>query len=148
MTTIAWDGKTMAADTMAVGSYKSYPGGKIKKIGGYLVGSSGPIDCIEIFLRAFSGVDTHNPPDVDLSRCEPQDDPHFLVVSENGVWQYWKTGVPVPVRNEALIAIGSGRDFAMAAMFSGLDAQDAVGIAIKLDASTGGVVDTATLTDD
>jgi len=65
------------------------------------------------------------------------------MTADNTCW--WSSDlVPDPVL-EDFCAIGSGDQAAMAAMYLGCGAEDAVGIAIRVDVNTGGDVETMEL---
>ncbi len=64
-----------------------------------------------------------------------------LVVLDDGrVHEYGRTPYPQP-REDKFTAIGSGSDFALAAMHLGLDAIDAVDLACRLDPNCGNGID-------
>jgi ATP-dependent protease HslVU (ClpYQ) peptidase subunit len=75
------------------------------------------------------------------SKPELKDDDgfHALIVRRDAV--LFLGGRMVPIAMNAPIAIGSGRDFALAAMKCGKGAVKAVEIAAELDTATGGGVD-------
>ena len=69
---------------------------------------------------------------------------NFLVVYADGrVHEYGRSHIPDILEDE-FVAIGSGRDFALAAMHLGQSAVEAVGLACRLDANCGLGVDEMT----
>jgi len=65
------------------------------------------------------------------------------VEERQGQFRIWKS----PLRVEALSALGSGHDFALAFMDTGLTAEEAVHRVMKFDAATGGRVHTFKIDD-
>lgn len=143
MTTIAWDGNILAADTQAdLGSYKAKVT-KIFKIKNHLVFSSGAFDRINALFQWFeNGAD----PDKYPAFQSNNDDSVCLniITPEKIIMRYERTPYPFIV-NEPFFACGSGRDFALAAMHLGLNAKQAVGIAHRFDPHTGSEIDTLTI---
>jgi len=143
MTTIAWDGKTLAADKRATHGGLIFTVTKIFRIRGYLVGASGDFDRIMETIAWFSdGADPAKVPPHSRSNDEYVG---MLVIGPGGLIEKYERG-PLPYRIESkLHAIGSGRDFAMAAMYLGKTAIEAVEVATALDTGTGNGVDTLML---
>lgn len=138
MTTIAWDGQTLAADTqMTFGGDIDAHTVKITKRGPVLAGASGTTSCCQAFLDWFASGMIGDPP--------PSAHP------TNADWSYWgliiydgriilhtETGW---VRFTApLYALGSGANVAAGAMEHGATADEAVKIAMKRDNKTGGEI--------
>ncbi len=138
MTTIAWDGCTVAAETLAVVSGTRSPGhaDKLLRIGN--------------IVYAFSGADAYFRPMVAWHQAgaKPADFPKEmrdeydsgLSVFEDGKCFRYTTKLPYPDEYQAGSAWGSGTDFAMAIMADGGSAEHAVEIAMKLDPHSGGEV--------
>lgn len=143
MTVIAWDGKTLASDKAAtcVG-YRSTVT-KIYRVPGGLVGLSGDGDrALELLAWFRAGRDIATWP----RESQNKDDRGSVVfIDESGrCLGYDKT--PYPQHNEqAFCAMGSGRDYALAAMYLGFDARKAVEVACALDNGCGCGIDTLTL---
>lgn len=133
MTTIAWDGKMLAADSQMTGSYIDR--GAVKKIhkkNGALIAGAGAYAEILLFVNAW--------PD----KPEGLSDQFEALVIQDNTAAWWDNKhQPVPQGTPA--AIGSGNQFAMGAMLNGATAKQAVQIAIELDPDTGGKVNTACL---
>lgn len=135
ITTIAFDGETLAADRMMGNRYNV---SKIHKIpGGYAAGA-GDFDCIiEVveWLRAGSNPDQK--PDLSNS---PESD--IIVVSSAGKvsWLTWPFLRAVQLA-EKQVAYGSGGGIALGAMAAGATAKQAVAIACRFDKYTGQGID-------
>jgi hypothetical protein len=143
MTVIAWDGKTLAADRMgdAGGLRRSVT--KIRRFDGGLFGSSGSASRgAEVFAWIAGGADPARVPAFQVSTEEYES---VMVVRNDGtVWLYACS--PYPFRMEdPFHAIGSGRDFAMAAMWLGYPAEQAVHVASQFCSGCGMGVDTLEL---
>lgn len=145
MTTIAWDGKRLAADKQS-----TQPCGKVRRTkvyrlnDGSLYGAAGlstTCDALREWLDA--GAAGERPKVFD----DEEDAPDAIVVKPTGdVWIYSKHGRYKP--EAPFIAIGSGSQFAMAAMYLGQSAPEAVMVASALDAHTGMGVDVLWLGDE
>jgi hypothetical protein len=140
MTTIAWDGKTLAADRMGNNGSYTFPVTKIFAHEGLLMGGSGSLDFILQMVEWVKGgrVNADFPKD---QRDKDDWQPFLVIEKDRSIVIYERT--PYPIRPECRqYAIGSGRDFAAAAMFMGKSASEAVMVAHELNASgTGGAVD-------
>lgn len=68
----------------------------------------------------------------------------ILVLTDNGQIQLFEN-TPHPIILDECVAIGSGSDFAKAAMLAGATAEEAVSIASKLDPYTGGEIVTESI---
>lgn len=143
MTVIVWDGKTLAADKRAVSA--GYGGGTVTKIHrweGGLMGFSGDYDlgiAMLDWLRAGAS------PSQYPQRQRTEDYTAVIVVRRDGtVVRYEREPVPMPFQNVPQ-AMGSGRDYALAAIHLGCDARRAVEVACALDVGCGNGIDTLTL---
>lgn len=135
-TTIACDGKTMASDSQVTWGTGikvfygiTYGGGKIERIGNYIVGCAGDVSAIKQFKEWFR---TQDP----KSRPKITDPFQAIVMSTAGVWEFDNSLIPTPVSPP--YAIGSGRELALGAMRAGAPARLAVQIAIDHDLYSGG----------
>ncbi len=143
MTIIAWDGTTLAADKRAIyGDSAIRTTTKIFSIDGALVGYAGQADVAEEVLTWFrSGRDPAAYPTI-------QRDKDFwatvlVVWPDKEIWTYERTPSPVKFCPQTF-AVGSGRDYAMTAMYLGKTAAEAVEIASLFDSSCGNGIDTLT----
>ena len=143
MTVICWDGATLAADKRA-----NYGGmictiTKIHRVSGLLVGGEGDF-CHVLALVEWvrEGRQIEKYP----KHQEDKDDTTaFLVVELDGTISLYER-TPFPIRYEQQhFAIGSGREYACAALYLGCNAQHAVGVAVALDSGCGNGIDTLTL---
>jgi hypothetical protein len=142
MTTIAWDGTTLAADKRATTSGMIFTVTKIFRVRGCLVGAAGDFDRIMESIAWFAaGADPAKLPPHHRSN---DDFVGLLVIWPNGLIEKYERG-PVPYKIESpFFAIGSGRDFAMAAMHMGRNSVEAVEVALALDSGSGNGIDTMT----
>lgn len=140
MTTIAWDGRTLAADRQS--TWGGTPT-KIRKIfraehadGRKLIyGCAGLSHECQSYTRWIDG-----------EICKPEfTDLTILSIDQKGrIWYANQTMMWARIMTKQW-AIGSGCDYAMGAMAAGKTAADAVRIASNLDVSTGFGVDTLEL---
>lgn len=139
MTAIAWDGRSLAADRLANTGGLRGSVTKIFRAGELLVGGSGDF----AFVLAMVGwVQRGRDPAAFPEHQKNKDDWQPILVIEKSAPIQLYDRTPFPVRFEQRsIAIGSGRDFAMAAMYLGRSAKEAVEVAIALDVGCGGPVD-------
>lgn len=143
MTVIAWDGKTLAADKRAV--LAGFKGGTVTKIhrwDGGLCAFAGDFD---IGMQMVEWVRGGADPDKFPKRQADEGAASFLVICNDGTtYRYERAPVPLPFENVQQ-AMGSGRDYALAAMYLGFDARRAVEVACALDNGCGNGIDTLTL---
>lgn len=142
MTTIAWDGKTLAADRMmSDGCFKAEKT-KITESFIGLLGASGDARYCDAAMRWVINGDK----DVPFPKSDDKDETVYVMhVHRNGKLDVYYNG-PEPVRVESkFYALGSGRDFALAAMHLGCRACEAIKLASSLDINTGMGVDTLNL---
>lgn len=142
MTIIAWDGKTLAADKRAChGTYKGGTTTKIHRFQDGLCGISGSLETGRHFIEWLQAGAI---PD-DFPTWDEEKEASFLVIYNDGrVAAYESTPIPLWME-ERFHAIGSGREFALAAMYLGKTAKQAVEVACALDAYCGNGIDTLTL---
>lgn len=127
MTTIAWDGKTLAADTRNTSGGMPWVGIKAYRLSdGRLFAGSGSTEDSEAAMHWLENGD--NKPTVkDFS----------AILIENGeCFRLEDKLVKIPV-HAPFHACGSGRDYAMAAMHMGKSAREAVEFACLYDVYTG-----------
>ena len=142
MTVIAWDGLRLAADKRASIGGLIRTTTKVFDLGDALAGYSGDADAGEEVLAWFrAGADPEKFP------AQQRSGDHWaglLVVHRGGsIWKFERT--PHPVRFPAqTFAVGSGRDFALAAMHCGRTAPEAVEVACLFDSGCGNGVDVLT----
>lgn len=144
MTTVAFDGRFMASDSLATDSWglKEYTGEKITVLPGMLIGAAGESGQIRRWLR-----EVRKLPTVDAQMIldygyptynKDSDDPSLMLFVSRGSTLYrCVSGMWVPT-SRLFHAVGSGRDYALAAMACGKTAHEAVQIAMAFDNGTGG----------
>lgn len=134
MTTIAFDGSTMACDTLATGPYNLEYLEKIVKTededgNPILMGFAGRLDhCIMLRDWVIEGMDKEKFPVVD--------EVEIIMATKDGCFLMLDSPVLIPLIGYPH-AIGSGANMAMGAMLSGKSAVEAVEMAIKYDPGTG-----------
>lgn len=125
MTTIAFDGKTMAADKQTSGGYIEGGVTKVRKINGSVYAATGVMeDMQEFFAWIENGGDKPKLGD-------------FEALEAKGRNCWWYGEKLVRCKTTLPAAAGSGARFAMGAMMAGADAKKAVDISAKLDPHTG-----------
>lgn len=143
MTTIAFDGVTLAADKQSTSHGMARTVTKIRRIRGELFAmSGGGIHC-QALMKWFEG--SRNPSEWPKA---PDDEScgNIIQVTKAGLFVWSGAGLPHPEPLEdRFMAFGSGRDFAMAAMHLGKSAKEAIEIASIYDIATGMGIDTLTL---
>jgi ATP-dependent HslUV protease subunit HslV len=134
MTTVAWDGTTLAADSLSTANgLRETMGAKIWRVGPLLVGAAGSRAlCLRFREWVADGLDGESP-------FHGTDEGNGLVVpptgqplawGEHGCWT-----CPADI-----YALGTGYQLAMGAMAAGATAEQAVEIAARFDTHTGGPI--------
>lgn len=137
MTVIAYDGSTLAADKMAICAGARLTVTKVFRRQGFRIGISGTESH---GLAVAAWIEAHGKPD-DYPKAEKDDLSYCLVVFGDGrVLRYEGTAYPIE-SEDRFAAAGSGQDFALAAMYLGHDAVEAVRVASALSSSCGGGID-------
>jgi hypothetical protein len=139
MTTIAFDGTTLAADRKMGDRYNVQKIFKVPQ--GYAAGCGDYDYVIEIVQWLCDGADRNALPQLpDKDRGRPDAD--VIVITPQGKvnWLSWPFLRFVPL-SEKKVAYGSGSDFALGAMAAGATAKQAVAIACKFDSHTGQGID-------
>jgi hypothetical protein len=141
VTVIAWDGKTLAADRRACANGFIYSVTKIARVDDVLVGLSGYIARFGLYKDWLaSGRDPERFP------VAPRDDrewSQFLVIHRSGLIERFEGASTSPIIvEESWHTMGSGRDFAAAALALGYTAERAVEIACQLSEECGNGINT------
>lgn len=144
MTTIAFDGKTVAADGQRTW------GDEIRELG------SPKIKLLDGRIYSFTGSTPLFQPVVDWHRsgADPKSLPvmgreeswTLIVIDHDGLGKYTPT-CPYIERFKPPIAFGAGGDYAMGAMLAGADAKRAVELVAGLCNHTGGVIQAVNVAD-
>lgn len=140
MSTAAWDGRTLAVDTRCTSGGLPYRVNKCcRLLSGSLFAGSGSMAAYEAMRLWLDNSRTGARPDnlKDFTGLMIDLDSRIWLIDENS-YQY---EVFAP-----FIAIGSGRDFAIAAMALGKSALEAVQLACQFDIYTGAPITELTLT--
>lgn len=143
MTVIAWDGRTLAADKQSTIQGLGFTVTKIFRVPDGLVGFMGSASHVAALLPWFCG---DRDPMAWPQPHAPNESADVLHITAAGIQVYCGTNGPRPEKLEdRFVAMGAGRDYAMAAMFLGHDARRAVEVACALDIHCGKGIDTLTL---
>ncbi len=141
MSIIAWDGRTLAADKRASMGTLIRTTTKIFRFGGALLSYSGEAGMGEELVAWFTaGAVAEEFP----ARQRADDPSTLLVIDASGIRTFERSPHAIRVEDQTF-AIGSGRDFALAAMHLGKTAAEAVAVAIALDSGCGNGIDTLEL---
>lgn len=136
MTTIAAKVSTgeIAADSMVSGDDSFYLVEKLRKGKASIYGACGDWDKILKFYQVLeSGGDLDSDTDVTV-----------LELRNDGIWIYEGTIIPARIKND-FWAVGTGANYAIAAMHLGLSPAEAVKIACMYDACSNEPIDSMTL---
>lgn len=136
MTCVAWDGESLAADKRACAGSSISTVTKIHRIGNKLVGYAGEL---------VSGIQLVNwirdGGEFPMAIAQDGEPPvQILLIADGLITVYENSPVPL-VFEDPFFAIGSGRDYAIAAMHCGRTAAEAVEIASQYDADCGNGID-------
>ena len=140
MTTIAAKASTgeIAADSMVSGDDSFYLVEKLRSGQTSVYGGCGDWDKLLKFYNSLeSGADLDS--DTDVTVLELRFDG-----KDNGIWIYESTIIPARIKND-FWAIGTGANFAIAAMHLGLTPAEAVKLACLYDTSSHEPIDVMTL---
>lgn len=139
MTVICWDGHTLAADKRVCVGSTSYTTTKIFRARKCLVGYAGEQSFGEQILAWFQN--GCYPDEFPQSQRDKDDWAALIVICpETRVMIYERTPHPITYEDK-FVAIGRGRDYALAAMHCGKTAAEAVALTCLLDSSCGNGVD-------
>lgn len=140
MTTIAWDGKTLAADKRMSFGTEFATVTKITRSGDCLIGWAGGSALGRAMMAWF--VDGCEPANFPAMQREEGKTGVLLVIHSNKrIEHYAQEPYPIPVE-DSYYAVGSGSGFASAAMYLGHDAKRAVEVSCALDMNSGSGIDT------
>lgn len=143
MTVIAWDGKILAADMQITSNTTVSITTKIKLVetrscDKYLIGVTGSIGDLQAFCHWFTSEnDSEKYPKNFID-----DSAAAIVINEAGEINLYETTPFGTLLQTKTFAIGSGKQFAMAAMYYGKSAIEGVHLACQFDAYCGQGIDT------
>lgn len=146
MTTVAFDGKTMAADTLATDAWgmKEEVRNKVLRGNGFLIGFSGEHGQVMRWWQSVGFMTAQQLIDTGYAPYEKDNnDPAILIGTPDGCYRH-VSGMFFKM-HRPFHAIGSGRDYALAAMHLGQNAYHAVAVARDFDNGTGGDIVEETL---
>lgn len=137
MTTVAWDGTYLAADTLSTDNWglKGHAN-KILEGENFILGIAGPQGLILAWWRQVQSLPASSVIAHGYTHYEREhNNPSMILVTAH---KAYKLDGPVFIELEEgeKVAIGSGRDFAMAAMYLGKEAGEAVLVAAHFDVNT------------
>lgn len=135
MTTVAWDGETLAADSQSTtGTVRGTAHKIAKNNAGFVIAGCGSYAVISAWIAwVLSGL----PPEAQPSGVE---DSTVLIVDPKGRARLFADAAVAQPLPRKQWAIGSGSDLALGAMAMGADARTAVKVAAKFDVYTGGKI--------
>lgn len=143
ITVIAWDGKTLAADRRICYGTMICEVTKIRRHGRLLIGASGDGSLAnEMIAWVCAGADPATFPAAQRTKDDWQP---VMVISHGPTVALYERSPHPCVHEQGRMAIGSGREFAMAAMHLGKSAREAVEVACALDNGCGNGIDTLEL---
>lgn len=142
MTCVAWDGTTLAADKRATRGEITDTVTKIFRVNDLLVGFCGTgslgHEMVE-WLRRGGDPDTFPERQRDEDKCAG-----VLAITRTGEVRHYGAGPHPDVFENKHVSLGSGRDYARAAMHLGKTAAEAVAVACEFDPGCGNGIDTLT----
>lgn len=142
MTVIAYDGRTLAADKQSTCVGYASTATKIFRVpDGRVAFAGNAVNARELLEWFYEGRDIARFPAVRTDDCADA-----MFIKDTGEVYCYSGKSPFPEKHEQpFIAMGSGRDYALAAMHLGHDARKAVEVACALDVYCGMGIDTLTL---
>jgi hypothetical protein len=138
MTVIAWDGTVLAADKLFVFNGLKRTGTKLERVGDLLVAATGMAwaarEAIEWVRRG------RKPEDYPACQRDKDDWAALVVIEDRRCLLYERSPYPTKLEDR-IFAAGNGRDFALAAMYLGQTAIQAVDVACVFCPDCGNGVD-------
>lgn len=147
MTTIAFDGSTIAADTMNQDGHglKDYAS-KLMIGKNLVIGGAGERHKIRNWWLKVKGMGVGEILDYGYPDFHPDDNNQAIMLVDAATLKCYKLGASEFVLcSRGFHAVGSGRDYALAALHMGRSAQQAVNVATEFDAGTGGEIEVVKL---
>lgn len=139
MTTIAYDGKTLAVDRRVTrgGLYGTTTKAFKLETGAVMAFCGSMAHAMTLKRWYLAGTDPATYPDFQ----KDEEKNTFMIVADRGVVKvYEQTPDPIFIQDR-MMAWGSGRDFALGAMACGKTAAESIEVASQFDPGTGGGVD-------
>ncbi len=139
MTTVAWDGCTLAADTRITEGTLIQRGQKLFRLSdGRLFGGAGDLESIHVVVEYLESEADDKPDGLENFTA-------LLIDTDGRAWRLESRLVPMPVLGP-YAAIGSGQPYALMAMELGRSAREAVELGCRVDAQGGLPVEDLRLT--
>lgn len=146
MTVIAWDGVTLAADKQSTNTGFAHKATKIYRVDTGIVGFTGSASHAMALIQWFKNGcwPAEWPKPGDPNNCS-----NALFITQGGEIRAYDGAAngQYEIHEDKFVAFGCGRDYALAAMYLGRTAREAVEVACALDVFCGQGVDTLTLDD-
>jgi ATP-dependent protease HslVU (ClpYQ) peptidase subunit len=157
LTTIAYKDGALASDSQCTnGNRTMFRVKKVFKTQSFLIGVAGPAELIDPFIGWFLEAEEETcedgctpmtfhfklPPE--LPSRLPDSELEALVICKNSltVWHLQADGTGVELGRDVIAALGTGDQLAIGAMEAGASSSEAVAIAIRHDAFSGGDIQT------
>lgn len=145
MTVLVWDGKSFAADKQSTVGGQCNKVTKIFRLEDGIVGFFGDAGHARALLRWFQSA--RSPGEYPAKPADAEYSAGAVMVTKEREIRVYGSGPHYEVIEDKRGAWGCGRDYALAAMHLGCDAQRAVEVAIELDLFCGVGIDVLTLED-
>lgn len=141
MTVIAWDGKTLAADKMMGFGTSKVTVTKICRIDGMLFGWAGDAAlgrACQHWVHSGMAIDAFPP-------AQRTNTGSMLIIMPDGEIRHYGSEPYPMIIEEKFYTVGSGDEYAAAALYLGKSAREAVEVACALDPNCGMGIDTLEL---
>lgn len=138
MTVVAWDGVTLAADKQTSDVGLRLKTTKAVRIGNLLVAGSGDAHRIREMHEWVAG--GRKKEDLPSFQRDSGTSVNLMVIEAGRILHYGTSHLPLVIEDK-FSAMGSGRDYALAAMYLGKTAKEAVEVAIHFETGCGNGVD-------
>ena len=138
MTVIAWDGKALCGDRMASASGMPFSVTKVFRVNAGRIGIVGIDGGMASGLRLVKWIINGEKPE-EYPDCQKDDNQYchaLFITSEKKILRYERQITPIEIE-EPFFAVGTGRDFAMAAMALGKTSREGVLLASRYDENCG-----------
>jgi len=142
MTTVAWDGTTLAADTQASAGGTLLVANKIASVGDSLVGFSGNLADGNAFVEWLRA--KYNSPTKQIPYPKMRNLRALVIDKDRSLQLYQDESEHPENHNLRMWVAGTGGDYALAAMKLGKSATEAVQLASELDIDTGVAIQSLT----
>lgn len=138
MTVVVWDGKTMAADKRADVGGAPYTVTKVMRLDDMIAGISGYLGH---GLAVCAWLEAGRDPVKFPKETDDNGSGYVLVAHRSGLVERFENSPYPIIVGDSFHALGSGRDFALAALHMGKDARESVEVACALSSQCGNGID-------